>query len=367
MQTYISNYIFIFRKTEKKKVYFEDGIYPSRDSDDEDRKLVEDRIRRKVLRLRKKRGIELLVARDLLGDVKIKESPKIDPALEKLPPPPPPSVPLPAHLEQPIYLRPPTPVPLVYFHFDSMVHSMYVSQLEKGIPPRLLNPKCLPPSAPPASARSPNVNSPNATCSSSKKELTTMAALNRVGRAEGHSLHSPKMMMCEKSRDSPNHGFSDRHATKNIGNFIGPPGSPQLQPPPQIRHASPPMGFIGMRINNFTRLPPSPLTRGPMPHFVPSLGMPMNVRHPQFNMPPPGMPPENYSGPQTFNTPQKPPPPVLMNMHQRPPNTGYFVGSPSMQHPPPPLHPSEMEPNPHSRMVSPQAMIAPYNVKKTVN
>lgn len=367
MYSIVFYFSFNFRKNEKKKVYFEDGIYPSRDSDDEDRKLVEEKIRRKVLRLRKKRGIDIATSRELLGDIQSKQQIQIDPALEKLPPPPPPNVPLPEYVEQPIYLRPPTPVPLVYFHFDPIVHSMYVSQLEKAIPPRLLNPKCAPPPGlPPAPSlqRSPNVNSPTAM---GKKDLNTMAALNRTGRNESQSLHSPKIL-AEQKRDSPNHG----HMSKNNVNvhFTGPPGSPQMQNPPPMRHSSPPMGFIGMRINNFTRLPPSPLTRTSVPPFLPP-NMPvmgMGIRHPQFHMPPPCMPPDtntNYPVPPSFASTQKPPP-GFMNMHQRPPNPGYFMGSPSMHHPPPPLPNPDMENN-LARVVSPQAMIAPYNLKKTVN
>ncbi|GBP14300.1 hypothetical protein EVAR_73324_1, partial [Eumeta japonica] len=191
----------------KEKVYFEDGIYPSRDSEDEDRKLVEYKIRKKVLRLRKKRGIDVPAARELIESKARLQKPKIDAALEKLPPPPPPATMPPPNLEQPSYLRPPTPVPLVYFHFDSVVHPMYVSQLEKPIPPRLLNPKCVPPGAATTSALTatatnvPNTgpnHSPNLNLASggptSKKELTTLAALNRVGRNE-NAASSPKLMV----------------------------------------------------------------------------------------------------------------------------------------------------------------------------
>ncbi|XP_036336666.1 serine-rich adhesin for platelets isoform X1 [Rhagoletis pomonella] len=125
----------------KKKVNFEDGVFPNHNSDDEDRKVVEAKIRVKMRRLRKKLGITP-PCHNLFKDKArmAKQKAKSD---KKTPPPPPPSGLAPPNLEQPIYLRTHTPTPLLYFHFDGVVHSMYVSQMERPIPPRLLNPKCL--------------------------------------------------------------------------------------------------------------------------------------------------------------------------------------------------------------------------------
>ncbi|XP_046809314.1 serine/arginine repetitive matrix protein 2 isoform X2 [Lucilia cuprina] len=442
-------------KLEKKKVYFEDGIYPSRDSDDEDRKLIEYKIRKKVLRLRKKRGIDVPAAREL-GEDKLKlklRKPKIDAALEKLPPPPPPTTMPPANLEQPIYLRPPTPVPLVYFHFDSVVHSMYVSQLEKPIPPRLLNPKCVPPGAGTPAAgivttaniaanRSPNLNL-QGSAAATKKELTTLAALNRVGRNE-NAQNSPKML-ADPKRESPNSQQSPLMTLNKPSSlhFAPTQTSPQMSPlhGPAIRHPPSPIGFVGMRINNFMRLPPSPLTRASTvpPHMQnppPNManlphGM-SGMRHPQYNMPPPNLMPPGMTADNSYNThgggspyaamPQ-PPPGFHGGYGQRPMNSGFFMGPAAAHtmHPPPPmpgnshskdkehmlhhqhqhhqqqqhqhhhnLHPhAQLHPqqhhHPHHQQhkpppplppptlgssvvaASPQAMIAPYNVKKTVN
>lgn len=415
-----------------------------------------------MLRLRKKRGIDVPAARELV-DEKFKQkirNPKIDAALEKLPPPPPPTTIPPANLEQPIYLRPPTPVPLVYFHFDSVVHSMYVSQLEKPIPPRLLNPKCVPPGVgpgPPGSStgsgaggggpstsagvnQSPNLNLPNI-AGASKKELTTLAALNRVGRNES-STNSPKMIADSKRESPTSQQLPHMSMNKPSGlHFTPTQTSPQMSPlhGPPLRHNPAPMGFVGMRVNNFIRLPPSPLTRATLPHHMqappPNLpaGAIMNMRHPQYNMPPPNLmlPEGNYSGSGSspYGTMQTPAPTGFHNYSQRPMNSGFFMGSNSAHtmHPPPllaakdkdhmqqqhhhqqhqfqqqqlqhqqhqhqhhhahlqnHLHPQQgthsHQHNQHkappplpppaisSNVVaaSPKAMIAPYNVKKTVN
>lgn len=427
-------------------MYFEDGIYPSRDSDDEDRNLIEYKIIRKIFRLRKKRGIDVPAARELV-ELKAKlQKPKIDVALENLPPPPPPASMPPANLEQPIYLRPPTPVPLVYFHFDPVVHSMYVSQLEKPIPPRLLNPKCVPQGPSTASTgsgngtggststapnQSPNLNLPSGG-PNTKKELTTLAAFNRVSRNE-NVINSPKIMV-EAKRESPNtqqSPLTSLNQPKPGGiHFTPTQTSPQMSPlhGPAIRHPPSPIGFVGMRINNFMRLPPSPLIRAAVPHHMqappPNMatlppGMVGGIRHPQYNMPPPnlmppGMPPDaNYSpvgGGSPYGAIQTPPP-VFQGYGQRTMNPGFFMGpAPThTMHPPPPMlvkdkehlmhhqqhhhhHPPHSHPHAHlhaqqhhhnqhnappplpppigsSAVVaaSPQAMIAPYNVKKTVN
>ncbi|XP_067645683.1 NK-tumor recognition protein [Eurosta solidaginis] len=125
----------------KKKVNFEDGVYPNHNSDEEDRKVIEAKIRVKMRRLRKKLGITPQ-CHSLLVD-KIRKSKQKENSNKIAPPPPPPGVIAPPNLEQPVYLRTHTPTPLLYFHFDGVVHSMYVSQMERPIPPRLLNPKCL--------------------------------------------------------------------------------------------------------------------------------------------------------------------------------------------------------------------------------
>ncbi|XP_004526830.1 uncharacterized protein LOC101453514 isoform X3 [Ceratitis capitata] len=124
----------------KKKVNFEDGVFPNHNSDDEDRKVIEAKIRVKMRRLKKRLGITPQ-CHNLFEDKARKERQKVN--SNKKPPPPPPIGFAPPNLEQPIYLRTHTPTPLLYFHFDGVVHSMYVSQMERPIPPRLLNPKCL--------------------------------------------------------------------------------------------------------------------------------------------------------------------------------------------------------------------------------
>lgn len=460
-----------YSRSEKKKVYFEDGIYPSRDSDDEDRKLIEIKIRKKVLRLRRKRGIDVAAARDVLGEkLKVEQQkPKINPALEKLPPPPaPPSTMPPANIEQPIYLRPPTPVPLVYFHFDSVVHSMYVSQLEKPIPPRLLNPKCVPPGAATtvgslgtgggggggninstgnAATQSPNHNSVSGSGVSginggatTKKELSTLAALNRVGKNE-NQMSSPKTT-ADPKRDSPSSIQQSpvMPISKSCNMHFAPTQtSPQMSPlhGPAVRHPPSPIGFVGMRINNFMRLPPSPLARATVPPHMQTpppnlMNMPpghqmMTMRHPHYNMPPPnlmppGMSPDNGYNPHGGNAGGSPygvmqtPPPGFHGYGQRPMNPGFFMGTPSAHtmHPPPPMlsnihikdkeqllhhplhqtHQHHTHPHQHLRhqppqqqhhhhklpppippthvgsnvvAASPQAMIAPFNIKKTVN
>lgn len=333
-----------------------------------------------------------------------------------------------ANLEQPIYLKPPTPVPLVYFHFDSVVHSMYVSQLEKPIPPRLLNPKCVPPGAAatqPSSGggsgggggssnptQSPTVNSPSGTsggvATATKKDLTTLAALNRISRNESQVSNSPKMMQdtIHTKRESPNLQQPPLMTLNKPGGmpFSATQTSPQMSPlhTPPIRHPPSPIGFVGMRLNNFMRLPPSPLTRGSVPqHFQPpppNMVMGTGIRHPQFNMPPPnimtsGMSPDSNYNAGSYGSIQTPPPGY--NYNQRHMNPAYFMGSPTSHtmHPPPPLpanphathtgmqkdhhhqhhhhqqqHKPPLPPPPSGNVsASPQAMIAPFNVKKTVN
>ncbi|XP_053957190.1 serine-rich adhesin for platelets isoform X1 [Anastrepha ludens] len=127
--------------SKKKKVNFEDGVFPNHNSDEEDRKVIEAKIRVKMRRLRKKLGVAP-PCHNLIEDKARKERQKAD--TDKKAPPPPPNGFAPPSLEQPIYLRTHTPTPLLYFHFDGVVHSMYVSQMERPIPPRLLNQKCLP-------------------------------------------------------------------------------------------------------------------------------------------------------------------------------------------------------------------------------
>uniref|UniRef100_A0A0A1XIN2 Uncharacterized protein n=1 Tax=Zeugodacus cucurbitae TaxID=28588 RepID=A0A0A1XIN2_ZEUCU len=126
----------------KKQVNFEDGVFPNHNSDEEDRKVIEAKIRVKMRRLKKKHGITP-PCHNLFKDKVHKEKQKASSnKKDQQPPPPPLGFPSP-NLEQPIYLRTHTPTPLLYFHFDGVVHSMYVSQMERPIPPRLLNPKCL--------------------------------------------------------------------------------------------------------------------------------------------------------------------------------------------------------------------------------
>ncbi|XP_039963916.1 uncharacterized protein LOC120776912 [Bactrocera tryoni] len=126
----------------KKQVNFEDGVFPNHNSDEEDRKVIEAKIRVKMRRLKKKHGITPSCY-NLFEDKVRKEKQKGSFNKKDQQPPPPPNGFPPPNLEQPIYLRTHTPTPLLYFHFDGVVHSMYVSQMERPIPPRLLNPKCL--------------------------------------------------------------------------------------------------------------------------------------------------------------------------------------------------------------------------------
>lgn len=404
--------LFLCRKSEKKKVYFEDGIYPDRDSEDEDRKLIEAKIRRKILRLRKQRGIELTKeARELLESTALKaiQNAPIDPALEKLPPPAPPvgSTP-PAHLEQPICLRPPTPVPMIYFHFDAVVHSMYVSQMEKAIPPRLLN-------ASKYGGGVPNSNSSNGSGSSSvqspcNRNSPNAAAVGKKSQMSHGGGRRGDLPTAASSSNKPMHFAS--------GPSLG--GSPQMSPlqhanPVMRPHSSPPVGFVGMRINSFTRLPPSPLARFPGPSAAAShtyhqqltvCSSGGGIRQPLYNVHPPNMlqdittpPPPSTSG-GFIQHQQRPiaPPNFAVgfgthpNMHTSPTSPSLH----SMQHPPPAIpynamhvhneknspihHPSPPGNHGHAHKPSPQqtvassalatsphAMIAPYNVKKTVN
>lgn len=127
----------------KKQVNFEDGVFPNHNSDEEDRKVIEAKIRVKMRRLKKKHGITP-PCYNVFEDKVRKEKQKCSSNKKDQQPPPPPPHGFPSsNLEQPIYLRTHTPTPLLYFHFDGVVHSMYVSQMERPIPPRILNPKCL--------------------------------------------------------------------------------------------------------------------------------------------------------------------------------------------------------------------------------
>lgn len=122
---------------------FEDGVFPNHNSDEEDRKVIEAKIRVKMRRLKKKHGITP-PCYNVFEDKVRKEKQKCSSNKKDQQPPPPPPHGFPSsNLEQPIYLRTHTPTPLLYFHFDGVVHSMYVSQMERPIPPRILNPKCL--------------------------------------------------------------------------------------------------------------------------------------------------------------------------------------------------------------------------------
>nr|XP_036228095.1 serine-rich adhesin for platelets [Bactrocera oleae] len=126
----------------KKQVNFEDGVFPNHNSDEEDRKVIEAKIRVKMRRLKKKHGMTPSCHNLFENKVRKEKHKGNSNKKDQQPPPPPHGFPSPS-LEQPIYLRTHTPTPLLYFHFDGVVHSMYVSQMERPIPPRLLNPKCL--------------------------------------------------------------------------------------------------------------------------------------------------------------------------------------------------------------------------------
>lgn len=143
--SHIVIYVLFYRKT-KKRVKFSDGIKANCDSEDEDRAATIESVRRKLLRLRKKYGVDLPLLYEL-PDIGVNGASKIDPTLANLPPPPPPPNEPPPHLPQPIYLKPPTPVPLLYFRYDNVVGSMYISPLKEAIPPRKFNPKCVPSTA----------------------------------------------------------------------------------------------------------------------------------------------------------------------------------------------------------------------------
>lgn len=373
----------------KKKVYFEDGIFPNRESDDEDRTIIEAKLRRKLRRFHKLHGITInavnLVKEHRRDDDKI-----VDPALENAAPPPPPQSTPPRHLEQPTYLRPSSPTALFYFHFDSVVHSMYVSQLERPIPPRLLNPKAVPPTTPGPPAQSPsNTQSPNgavAACAPavgaaatgttnlqiSKKELSTLAALNRSNRSSNNERSSPKILpptasSSQRQRDNQSNiktlsidaTHPETHQTTfknsfhaspaNVSNTLPPShmSSPMTSMVPQRQ--SSPIGFMGMRINNFMRLPPSPLARqggSPLPPNNSGNGPAMAVvgmRH-SFNMPPPSMlPPQHISSSPEFSPQQQQhyhpmPHPNSPHMHHL--NQPYPVPQPPMPH-------SHQHPHPH--------------------
>lgn len=349
-------------------------------------------MRRKVLRLRKKRGIDIPAARQII-DENLSQKPrsKIDPVLEKLPCPPPPPTLVPSNFEQPIYLKPPTPVPFLYYHFDAVVHSMFVSPLERPIPPRLLNPKCMPPgqqqlTTPTQSATiAGSVRSPlNVNSSGVKKEVNvTMSRNPRVGDHQAASsssnIQSPIPVTMSKGAGlMPSYQGS-----------ISPQMSPLQTPPTPTRHNTLPMGFVGMRLNNFSRLPPSPLTR-------PSVSS-SSVKNSKANIPVVGGTVVSTVGirHQTFNmtslAPGVLPPPAPANEFNAP---SYNSQIPTVGYPIPARHPyfasshvaavtmygvmrgqspiqrpnSQADKDKHvgNTNASPQAMIAPYNVKKAV-
>lgn len=121
---------------------FSDGISTNCDSDEDDRNNVVTSIRKKLLKLRMKYRTEMPLLYALPDSER--NIPSSDLLTVNLPaPPPPPNAP-PVNIQQPLYVKPVTPSPLLYFHYDKVVKSMYISPIEDGVPPRKLNANCPP-------------------------------------------------------------------------------------------------------------------------------------------------------------------------------------------------------------------------------
>ncbi|KAL5291692.1 hypothetical protein ACFFRR_010849 [Megaselia abdita] len=257
-------------KAKKKSVLFEDGIKPNEDSEEEDRRDIEQKVQRKLRRLKKK--FSQLEKENM--EQQIKRSASDDEWDKMTPPPPPPGSP-PPHLEQPVYLRPDSPPSFTYFLYDSLVNALYTAGDENALPPRLLYGKDNPQSCLPSPAATPPIGS---TPPPPVQKPTN-------GKPPPPGSFSPNL-----SQPPPNFFMKIEPNTSSPLPFAGSPplpfiGSPHMQKNQRFPNAPPMHPQFFQRMQFPPHLQPTPFTKPPQ------MAMPPGAIPVPFGAIPMGMPP----------------------------------------------------------------------------
>lgn len=309
-------------KSKKKSVLFEDGIKPTEDSEEEDRRDIEQKIQRKLKRLKKK--YDQLEKENMEQQIKKSAS---DDEWDKMTPPPPPSGSPPPHLEQPIYLRPDSPPVFTYFLYDSVMNALYTARDPNALPPRLLFPK-----------------------ENIQTNLQSPVSTPPIG-----STPPPPMQKPLNGKPPPPGSFSPNLSQPPPNFFIK---MEQNSSSPLPFAGSPPLPFIPPHMQKNPRFPNTPHPMHPHPQFFPRMQFPPHLQPPPFNKPPQMGPIPMHFGAMPMGMPQfcafSPPPPPPHDMifhHQHPPQhphaqhfqqhmpgypmpPGHMGGSHIMPHPP---------------------------------
>lgn len=308
-------------KSKKKTVLFEDGIKPNEDSEEEDRRDIEQKVQRKLKRLKKK--FSQLEKENL--EQQIKKSASDDEWDKMTPPPAPPGSP-PPHLEQPVYLRPDSPPSFTYFLYDSFVNALYTASDENAPPPRLL------------------YNKDNAHSS-----LPSPVATPPIG-----STPPPPVQKPINGKPPPPGSFSPNLSQPPPNFFMKIEANASCSPLPFA--GSPPLPFVGsphhmQKNQRFPNAPPMHPQFFPRMQFPPHLQPPPFSKPPQMNMPPGAIPVPFGAIPMgmpPFCGFSQPPPTQEMLFHHQqqqirhfPPHmTGYPIPPGHMAiHPPPHILP----------------------------